>query len=107
MFDMILAGFSAAVLASTAAFATSRILWSKPCSAVGPEARTAVAVEAVAVSASGILLGMLVYGTIFSDYISTAAVDAGLIVSIITSPLVGLVRFCRWAKGAPNVADKK
>ncbi len=107
MLDVILASLAAAVLGGSVAYVTSRFLWAEPYSEISMGDRTAVAVEAVVVAASGVLVGMLVFGHFFSGFLSSPAVDTGLIVSMVTSPVVGCILFYRWKSAASKDETKK
>ncbi len=107
MLEMILAGLSAGVLSGDLAYLTSRFLWAEPYSEISKGNPILIAFEASVVAATGVLVGMLVFGHFFSGFLSSPAVDAGLIVSMVTSPVVGCILFYRWKSTALKSAASK
>ena len=90
MLNLILVGLAAAVLSGGIAFFTNRWFWSTNYSKTNKSSMGGPA-GGVFVIMSGALIGMLLFGHVFSHWLSPDAVGVGMIVSMITSPIVGFV----------------
>ena len=88
MLTLILVGIAAAVLSGLVAFLTGRWFWATSYSKTN---KSGDGGGGVLVIMSGALVGMLLFGHVFSHWLTPDAVSVGMIVSMITSPVVGFI----------------
>jgi len=106
MLSLILVGIGAAILSGLVAFLTGRWFWSTTYSKTNKAGDGGGPFGGVFVIMSGALVGMLLFGHVFSLWLTPDAVGVGMIVSMITSPIVGFVLAFR-TKSNTKSGDKK
>ncbi len=106
MLNLILVGLAAALLSGTVAFLLGRMFWVTDYAKTNKRGDGGGPFGGVFVIMSGALVGMLLFGHVFSHFLSPDAVSVGMIVSMITSPIVGFILAFR-SKRTPSDTDKK
>ena len=91
MLTLILVGIAAVVLSGLVAFLTGRWFWATSYSKTNKSGDGGGPFGGVFVIMSGALVGMLLFGHVFSHWLTPDAVSVGMIVSMITSPVVGFI----------------
>ena len=106
MLNLILVGLAAAILSGTVALLLGRMFWATDYAKTNKRGDGGGPFGGVFVIMSGALVGMLLFGHVFNHFLSPDAVSVGMIVSMITSPIVGFILAFR-TKRTPNDSDKK
>lgn len=107
MLTLILVGIAAAVLSGLVAFLTGRWFWATSYSKTNKNGDGGGPFGGVFVIMSGALVGMLLFGHVFSHWLAPDAVSVGMIVSMITSPVVGFFLAFKSKPNSTNSGDKK
>ncbi|MCC6977502.1 MAG: hypothetical protein IT343_04230 [Candidatus Melainabacteria bacterium] len=106
MLTLILVGLGAALLSGGIACFVGSKFWNTEYARTNKRGDGGGPFGGVFVIMSGALVGMLLFGHVFSHWLSSDAVSVGMIVSMITSPVVGFWYAFR-TKAAPKDGDKK
>ncbi len=106
MLNLILVGLGAALLSGGIAFLAGRKFWASSYAKTNRQGDGGGPLGGVFVIMSGALIGLLLFGHVFSHFLSQQAVEVGMIVSMVTSPIVGFLLAFR-SKAAPKDGDKK
>ncbi len=89
MLNSILVGLGAALLSGAVSFLIGRKFWASDHAKTNTRGDGGGPLVGVFVIMSGALVGMLLFGLVFSHFLTPDAVSVGMIVSMITSPIVG------------------